>query len=273
MREDGTKDILLHAAELEERCDYAPAVSDFLTVAEQVSLTHIITSGERLFFWGAFPEAERKCAVFLPEWALTEPLPCKDPLSPEKEKYLHSLVSIGSVDLSDEISLIRINGSGHGGFSHRDVLGALMGLGIARKKVGDICPISTTEAVVALSSALVPFISENLISVGRDSVTVSLLSNPAAFSFERKFEEIFVTVASMRLDCIVSAVTGMSRTSSADAIVVGSVQVLGTVCDNISHILRIGDTIAVRGHGKYLVAKEDGLSKKSRIRLTLKKYL
>ena len=72
MRTDGSSasDIIIHASELEERCEFAPAVSSFLTLAEQAELWGRVRYPHRLFFWGGFSGAERRCAVFVPEWAV-----------------------------------------------------------------------------------------------------------------------------------------------------------------------------------------------------------
>jgi len=271
-------DIVIHAAELENRCEYSPAVSVFLTPAEQAQLWQKVRYPHRLFFWGGFGGAERRAAVFLPEWA-ADGAPYGGNIkwdSPEREAYLKSLVFGDDApfgEICDDVVLLRIKGSGHRSLSHRDILGSLMGLGITRQSAGDICMISECEAVAAVSGKLAPYICDELKKAGTDGITVTPLPSPADFVFERQFEEMCVTVASMRLDGIVSAVTGLSRTRSSETITAGLVQISGIVAAENSYEVSEGDTVTVRGFGKYLISSTDGLTRKSRIRLNVKKYV
>lgn len=271
-------DAVIHAAELEERCEYVPAVSSYLTASEQAELWRRVRYPHRLFFWGGFVGAERRCAVFIPEWA-ADGAPYGGDIrydSAERENFLRDLIFSDDApfpEIAENVSLVRIAGSGHRELSHRDILGSIMGLGITRQSVGDICMLSPSNAAVALTGKLFDYVSAELTKVGSDGVRVSLVSNAGEFVFERKFEEMSVTVASMRLDGMVSAVTGMSRTRAAEIICAGLVQLSGIVCDNTAADVSEGDTLSVRGYGKFLVAGTDGVTRKSRIRVIIKKYI
>ena len=278
---DGVRDMadaVIHAAELEERCEYAPATSPFLTVSEQAELWRRVRYPHRLFFWGGFAGAERRCAVFIPEWA-ADGAPYGGDVrydGSEREKFLRELIFSENApfpEIAESVSLVHIRGSGHRELSHRDILGSLMGLGITRQSVGDICMMSPSEAAVALSGKLFDYVSSELTKVGSDGVRVSLAANAGEFVFERKFEEMSVTVASLRLDGVVSAVTGLSRTRASEMICAGLVQLSGIVCDNTAAEVRAGDTLSVRGYGKFLAAGTDGVTRKSRIRVIIKKYI
>ena len=270
-------DIIIHAAELEDRCEYVPAVSVFLTPAEQAQLFRQVRYPHRLFFWGGFIGAERRAAVFIPEWA-ADGAPVQEILRwncPEREEYLRSLVfgdDAPFTDVTGEIVLLRINGSGHRVLGHKDILGSLMGLGVTRQSVGDICMVSDSEAVVALTGRLTEYITDELGKVGSDGVKVSVLDRPWEFAFERQYEESVCTVASLRLDGVVSALTGMSRTKAVEYINAGHVQLSGCVTDDVSREVLVGDTVSVRGYGKYLVFSADGVTRKGRIRVAVKKY-
>ncbi len=271
-------DAVIHAAELEGRCDYVPAVSSYLTLSEQAELWRRVHYPHRLFFWGGFSGAERRCAVFIPEWA-ADGAPYGGDIrfdSAEREEYLSGLVfgeDAPFPEIAENVSLVSIEGSGHRELSHRDILGSLMGLGITRQSVGDICMISGSSAVVALTGKLFEYVSSELSKVGSDGVRISLVPEPDKFVFERQFEEIGVTVASMRLDGVVSAVTGMSRTRASEQICAGLVQLSGIVCTDTSADVKPGDNLSVRGYGKFLVAATDGVTRKSRIRVVIKKYI
>ena len=132
--------------------------------------------------------------------------------------------------------------------------------------------LSDSESVIALSGKLTDYITEGLSKVATDGVSVYPVSDPASFTYERSFEEKSCTVASMRLDGIVSAITGLSRTRSAELISAGLVQISGIAEENLSREVTVGDTVTVRGYGKFRIDSTDGLTKKSRIRITVKKY-
>jgi len=279
MKKQGTPtaDVIVHAAELENRCEYAPAVSVFLTPAEQAQLFSFVRYPHRLFFWGGFTGAERRATVFLPEWA-ADGAPAQETLrwnSPEREEYLRELIFGDDApfpDVTEDIVLLRISGSGHRVLGHKDILGSLMGLGVTRQSVGDICMVSDSEAVVALTGRLTEYITDELSKVGSDGVKVSVVDSPQNFVYERQFEESVCTVASLRLDGVVSAFTGMSRTKAAEHIIAGQVQLSGCVSDDVSREVLVGDTVSVRGYGKYLVFSADGVTRKGRIRIIVKKY-
>ena len=271
-------DTIIHAAELEDRCSYAPEISCFLTPAEQMCLWHKVRFPQRLFFWGGYSGAERRAAVFLPDWAADQLQSGKAAgwNDTGREALFRGLIFGTDApfdDIPEKIALLQIDGSGHGALSHRNILGALMALGITRQSVGDICVLSDISAVAAVTGKLSGYICENLTSAGSDKVQARIAENPAAFAFERKFEKLSVTVASMRLDGIVSAVTGLSRAKSAEHIAAGLVQISGISVTECSAEASVGETITVRGYGKFLIDSESGLTRKSRIRLNINKYV
>lgn len=278
-RQNTVADVLVHTVELEERSEYAPAISPFLTASEQAVLWQRVRFPHRLFFWGGFSEAERRAAVFLPEWA-ADGAPYGSNVrwdSPEREDHLRGLIFNDGApfeDISKEnIVLLQIVGSGHRELSHRDVLGSLMGLGVTRQSAGDICMVSSSEAVVAITGKLTEYVCKELTKVATDAVTVYPVKDPSTFIFKRKFEESSVTVSSMRLDCVVSAVTGLSRTKASEHIEAGLVQLSGIVEDKVSAEINDGDIVTVRGFGKFLIKDTGTLSRKSKLRLLVKKYV
>ena len=229
-------------------------------------------------YWGGFIGAERRAAVFLPEW-VADAAPYDSNTrwdSSEREEYLRSLIFGDDAvfpELTSELLLIKVSGSGHRVLSHRDILGSLMGLGITRQSAGDICMLSDSEAVACINSKLFDYIREEFVKAGSDGVRITKIEDPSSFVFERQFEEKPVTVASLRLDGIVSAVTGLSRTKAAEHITAGLVQLSGIIQTDSASEVVVGDTVTVRGYGKYLIASTDGLTRKSRIRLQVKKYV
>jgi RNA-binding protein YlmH len=65
---------------------------------------------------------------------------------------------------------------------HRDFLGAILGLGLRREKLGDII-VGEQAAFCIMTNELAQYVSTNLAKVGQISVHTSLLTNLAFFNF------------------------------------------------------------------------------------------
>lgn len=145
--------------------------------------------------------------------------------------------------------------------THRDYLGAVLGLGIVREKVGDIA-IGSDGAVVYIAQDVALFVCENLNKVGRVTVQAAMgeiVAPPIAAGSTRR-----VTVASMRLDAVLSAAFNLSRGKASSLIEAGRVFVDWKEAKK-NHTLTQGNTITVRGMGRVQVNLQGGTTKKDRI--------
>lgn len=152
---------------------------------------------------------------------------------------------------------------------HRDFLGSFMALGIGREQIGDILT-GEGYAVVFCTQTAHDMIVNYVSKIGRVGVDISEGINkplPAV-----TFEESSAVVASMRADCIVSAVSGLSREKSADFIKSGNFTLNYEVCTNVSKSLSQGDIISLRGYGKLVLSDNGTETKKGKLRIALKKY-
>lgn len=154
--------------------------------------------------------------------------------------------------------------------SHRDFLGALMGLGIKRESVGDIL-IADGYAVVFVKNEIKNYVISQIQKIGSVGVSVSLWDG-TTLPMHNQFYDVNCTVSSARLDNIVSAVVPLSRDKAATAIKQGLVFINSMVIENVSHIVKEGDKISVRGKGKFVVRDFSGVTKKGRLKLTVQKY-
>lgn len=155
--------------------------------------------------------------------------------------------------------------------THRDILGSLMALNIERRTVGDIL-VSEGKSAVFLYDSVVPVVLENIRKIGRVGVGISE-------GFDEKlvpvqlFKEISGTVASLRLDCVVSLALGISRGNSSALIKKTGVTVNHKSEFSSDFVLNVNDCFSVKGYGKFLFSAINGVSKKERIHITIKKYL
>ncbi len=156
---------------------------------------------------------------------------------------------------------------------HRDLLGSLMGLGMERSTVGDIF-IGESAAAVFCTKTAHDVIIDSLVRVGRAGVSVSDSLSEEASKAVRPAEFAVVTfnAASERADCIVAGITGLSREKAAAFIRSGSFMLNYAECLNVSKGVAVGDVLTLRGHGKFIVSEDAAITKKGRLRFTLKKY-
>lgn len=153
--------------------------------------------------------------------------------------------------------------------SHRDFLGALMGLGIKRESVGDILT-ADGYAVVFVKNEIKNYVISQIQKIGSVGVSVSLWDG-TTLPMHNQFYDVNCTVSSARLDNIVSAVVSLSRDKAATAIKQGLVFINSMVIENVSHIVKEGDKISVRGKGKFVVRDFPELLKR-KIKANCSKY-
>jgi len=156
--------------------------------------------------------------------------------------------------------------------SHRDVLGALMSLGVTRNKFGDIL-FFDDHIEVFVTEDMSLYVSSNLTKIGRYNLETEIQGISQFEKVEIKYDEIMVTVKSIRIDAVVSAAFNISRGKASEIINREWVKVNYRMEKNQSRQLDSGDIVSVRGKGKFLVGDFGGLTKKDRTKLTIKKYV
>lgn len=153
--------------------------------------------------------------------------------------------------------------------NHRDVLGALMSLGIKRETVGDII-FCDGKCIFFVDPKMTDYIRQNLLSVKKCNVDIEIHSGEV--EYDKKFIEMSCTVSSMRLDCVVSEIASKSRSTASDMIEGGLIFVNGVQCQKKDRIIQICDVISVRKIGKFKISECVGKTKKDRLKLIILKY-
>ncbi len=145
---------------------------------------------------------------------------------------------------------------------HRDFLGSLMSLGIDRKKFGDIF-VYENEAYIYAEESTCEYIFDNLTSVGRDVVKTEYSQLPDDY-IQASLTPKMIQVASKRADAVIARVYNLSRKDTLPYFTEKKVSVNGRIAENNDKILLEGDTVTVRGFGKFNFIKDMGLSKKGK---------
>lgn len=156
--------------------------------------------------------------------------------------------------------------------THRDFLGAILGTGIVRDKVGDLLVVGERGAQVIVLPELAEFLQLNLTQVRTVPVQTRPIELKDLKIREPKTKELTTVEASVRLDAIASAGFGMSRSKMADLIAAGDVRVNWKEITQPSYALKSGDLVAIRGKGRLAVG-EVAITKKERYRVQLTRYL
>lgn len=198
-------------------------------------------------FFGGYPEAERVRICVFP-------------------------VSYSQVPMKGKVSCLAIMGQFPPDvLTHRDFLGALLGLGLKREMIGDIIYQGEGKAYVFLVPALVSFVEQNLKNVGRYPVQVEE-KDAEGLALElvpRRVKEIKGTVASMRLDAIAGLGFGLSRSKVVPLIKRGQVKVNHQVICQPSYQVKTGDLVSLAGKGRVEVTRSTGETRRGRIHLYL----
>lgn len=156
--------------------------------------------------------------------------------------------------------------------THRDFLGAVLGTGIVRDKIGDIIVLGERGAQMIVTPDLVDFLCASLVQVR--SVPVQTKPIPLSELKIRppKTKEINTVEASLRLDAIASAGFGLSRGKMVEAIESGDVRVNWKEIKSPSYQLQSGDLISFQGKGRLQVGEIE-VTKKERYRVQLTRYI
>ena len=155
-------------------------------------------------------------------------------------------------------------------YTHRDYLGSLMSLGIDRKKFGDIF-VDGMDAYMYADESTADYLLENFVSVGRNSVKCSYSELPEEYK-KAALKEITIQVASPRADAVIAKVYNLSRKDTIPYFTEKKVSVNGHIVENNDKMLAAGDTVSVRGFGKFNLLSEGGLSRKGKLNLTVEVF-
>ena len=227
-----------------------PASSCFLSLREQEMTRYLFGQAEGLFTFGGYGDAERKMLVYLPDYLE------KSSLYEEDSPIVCLRASFYEGDTP----------------SHRDFLGALMGAGIAREVVGDIC-VSKGFCDFFITSEIAPYVEQNFSSAGRTKLRLQRIPLTEAAVPQPETKEIRDTVSSLRLDSIISSGFRVGRSAAAGYITAGKAAIDGLPCEKPDKAVSEGAKISVRGLGKIQLTNVGGQTKKGRISITINRYI
>ena len=152
-----------------------------------------------------------------------------------------------------------------------DFLGSFMGMRLKREAVGDIV-VSEGIAQAFVTQVAARLITSETVKIGRVGVKITG-DRPFELEQAQQYKEISGTVASLRLDCVVAMAANISREKSAALIRSDKVEVNHFLPSGISHELREGDVLSIRGSGRFILSGIGGETKKCRVHINLRKFI
>ena len=227
-----------------------PANTHFLSPRELELSKFLFGNQDGLFSFGGYEDAERRMLVYLPEYL--------------DEGFLQGDDS--------PIQCLRATYHESEELTHRDFLGALMGSGIARECVGDIC-VGKGTCDFFVTSEIAPYILQDLTAVGRVRIHIEALPLSQASVPKLQTKEIRDTVSSLRLDSVISSGFRIGRSLAAQHISAGKAAIDGLPCEKPDKIISEGTKISVRGLGKIKLDSVNGQTKKGRISVVIHRYI
>ena len=223
--------------------------SGFLSLAEQDDfLRSKESAGFSFILTGGYENAERKLLAAGNETEMGPPDPPVSVIAvkPKSEKYAEEL-------------------------THRDYLGAVLGLGIERILIGDILVREHRAWLFCLSSAADMIVS-SLDQVRRTTVTAEITAADVP-ELQPRYAPLRVNVSSERLDAVIAAFANLSRGQTDKLFAAEKVFVNGRMATDRSARLKEGDTFSVRGFGKAVYDGIDYETKKSRYMVRIRKLI
>ena len=222
----------------------------FLSPRELDMCRYLFGQMEGLTVFGGYGDAERQMLVYLPDYLE------KDFLTAEESPIICLRAEFFEGD----------------SLSHRDFLGALMGAGISRESVGDIC-VSKGSCDFFVTTEIAPYLLQNFTCAGRTKLQLSAIPLSQVCVPEPETKEIRDTVSSLRLDSVISAGFRIGRSAAAQYVTTGRAAIDGLPCEKPDKAVTEGCKISVRGLGKIKLTAVNGQTKKGRISVVIHRYI
>ena len=225
-----------------------PSNTGFLSPRELDMARYLFGEAEGLVTFGGYEGAQRQMLCYFPDY-----------LEP---------------DFSEDAPMVCLRAEFYEkeDLSHRDFLGALMGFGISRESVGDIC-VGSGSCDFFVTDEVAPSLLQSFYEVGRVKIRLSQIPLTEANIPEPEIKELRDTLASLRLDSVISSGFRIGRSLACSYIGSGKAAINGLPCEKADKQVAEGAEISVRGLGKIKLYSVNGQTKKGRISVVIHRYV
>lgn len=227
-------------------CRYTDFLSSREQMLAQVALNRC--DCQEYSFDGGYSDAERRILRIEPADAYSDPPIC--------------CIQIECLGVQGGVQL-----------SHRDYLGAILGLGLNRQCVGDILLSDENPkiAYVFVLQHVQQLICDELVSIGRQSVRTCPFYDDVPYEEPDRVLQT-ATVSSLRVDAVIAAMIKCSRTQAVELLRSGRIEINHVSALNAHAAVYEGDLFTVRGKGRYRLQALGGKSRKERFFIQFFQY-
>jgi RNA-binding protein YlmH len=124
-----------------------------------------------------------------------------------------------------------------------------------------------------VTTEIAPYLLQNFTSAGRTKLRLAAIPLSEAAIPEPEVKEIRDTLASLRLDSVISSGFRIGRSLAAQHISAGKAAIDGLPCEKPDKAVAEGAKISVRGLGKIRLTTVNGQTKKGRISVVIHRYV
>ncbi|MCA1029994.1 RNA-binding protein [Bacillus timonensis] len=223
---------------------YSTKLTDFLDPREQELVRVVVgnNSDVKVSFFGGNETTERKRALLYPYF-----------FQPEQDDFG---VVLYQITYPSKFTTIE----------HRQVLGALMSIGLKRGKYGDILIKDDVIQLVA-AKEVSDYIGLNFESIGKVNISLKEMEISECLTIENEWIDKHITVSSTRLDVILASIHNISRQKVQTMINANLVKVNWKMIENASFDCKEGDVLSLRGYGRCKLLTFEGVTKKEKIKI------
>ena len=158
--------------------------------------------------------------------------------------------------------------------THRDVLGALMHLGIERSLLGDIVLLEEGKRIVVfVCEHIADFICDSLTSVRHTAVKLEQMRELSIEGPLFTTESVIVKAMSERLDGIIAKVYQLSREEASALFARSLVFVEGRCISSPSYQPKKGERVSVRTYGRFIYNGYLSATNKGKMNLEVLRYI
>lgn len=212
------------------------------------------TGATNFFFEGGSENAESKILVAYPE-SLGEDI--------ARENVKNILKAI-KIELPSEV---------YGKLGHRDYLGTVMSFGLVRERIGDIIVYKDCAYIIVLEENAKYLKSSFEYERKFKKAKISIINIDEIKTKPIEFEEIIISVNSVRLDCVISEVIKTSRKIAQEFLEEEKISINYTIETKATKTIKEKDILIIRGKGKFIVDEFIGKNKKDKELIRIKKYV
>lgn len=228
----------------------APILTDFIDPRQAEIINSIVNSniGLTMFFDGGYTSAERVRVLIAPDyWQPTD-----------KELGLRYF-KVKGLNRFDQLE-------------HKDYMGALLNIGIKREKFGDIL-LTDNMSQYIVATEIADYVSLELTKIKHSRIELVEINKEELVVPGKSYQMLTITVASLRVDNILSQVYNQSRDKVGQLIRANKLKVNWRPIDKTDYQLKVGDKVSLRGFGRFEFLVEEGNTKKGKHRIKIGKLV